>query len=186
MNRTPESIDTGGRLVLETGVAEDSPAEFHELELLRYRLAGDWQDRWSADLRLLAREFKALHIPVESILRLLSETVVEEKIKQMQALSDEELDVEGQRLLLTLELQNHRAERQRIEARQAACRQRMRFIENDSGPVLSMMSASLRRRLDAILEAAQLDYRLWGCDIQQEFKGLCSDHAEAIRKESAN
>ena len=180
MKRSPESIDDQGRLAAETGIAEGSPSEFYELNLLRYQLEGDWQDCWAADMHRLGRSFRSLHIPVDEILSLIDEAVLEEKTKEMEILDDnDELNVEGQRLLLTLQLQNHRRKRLEIRARQAVCQERIQVLASRPEPVLDLHRR--QNRLEALLRPTWLDFRTWDNN-RLEYLEICVSYAKEVEQ----
>ena len=195
MESTVGELDIEELLVSqEVGDRSQLISEFYSLRLLNYDAVQKLQTYWCSDLEILEKGFRSLNTPLSEILNLIDPLVLEDKMRHLEALEEEDKLTRSQaRLLLILQMQHYRHERLELTAsiksikHQIATIDGMRAAEalNSADDDTSLEEVSnLEDTLSAkeelmteLLQFARLNPSDWKGQ-QPEFQKIYQDYAE--------
>ena len=178
----------------EVGDRSQLISEFYSLRLLNYDAVQKLQTYWCSDLEILEKGFRSLNTPLAEILNLIDPLVLEDKMRHLEALDEEDKLTRSQaRLLLILQMQHYRQERLELTAsiknikQQIATIDKMRAAEalNSADDDTSLAEISnLEDTLSAkeelmteLLQFARLNASDWKGQ-QPEFQKIYQDYVE--------
>ncbi len=169
-------------------------SEFYRLRLLNYDTAQKLQTYWCSDLEILEKGFRSLNTPLAEILNLIDPLVLEDKMRHLEALDEEDKLTRSQaRLLLILQMQHYRQERLELTAsikslkKQIATIDKIRAAEafnsaddDTSLAEISNLEDTLLAKeelMTELLQFARLNTSGWKSQ-QPEFQKIYQDYAE--------
>lgn len=171
-----------------------SISEFYRLRLLNYDAVQKLQTYWCSDLEILEKGFRSLNTPLAEILNLIDPLVLEDKMRHLEALDEEDKLTRSQaRLLLILQMQHYRQERLELTAsiknikQQIATIDKMRAAEafNSADDDTSLAEIgnledtllAKEELMTELLQFARLNASGWKSQ-QPEFQKIYQDYVE--------
>ena len=178
----------------EVGDRSQLISEFYRLRLLNYDAVQKLQTYWCSDLEILEKGFRSLNTPLAEILNLIDPLVLEDKMRHLEALDEEDKLTRSQaRLLLILQMQHYRQERLELTAsirnikQQIATIDKMRAAEafnsaddDTSLAEISNLEDTLLAKeelMTELLQFARLNTSGWKSQ-QPEFQKIYQDYSE--------